>query len=83
MFDAGPSLAAVLVLGLGPAGQAPPPLLEPAPDPGAACVQQVLPSLYLGGRLEPCAEAPRVDPRRTPSPLPGPLDLLGHSASDE
>jgi hypothetical protein len=83
MFDGGPSLLAVLVLGLGPAEPALPPLLEPTPVPGEACVQQVLPSLYLGGRLEPCAVAPRVGPRPTPPPLPGPLGPLGHSASDE
>ena len=56
MFDAGPSLLAVLVLG--PAAPEPPPLLEPAPVPGEACVQQVLPSVYLGGPLEPCRVAP-------------------------
>jgi hypothetical protein len=83
MVDPGPSLLAVLVLGLGGGAPAPPALPEPAPVPGEACVQQVLPSLYLGGRLEPCAVAPRPEPRRTPPPLPGPLDLLGQSASDE
>lgn len=87
MFDAGPSLLAVLVLGLGPAAPEPPPLLEPAPVPGEACVQQVLPSVYLGGPLEPCRVAPPVDPRRGPSPLPGPQVLPlappGHYASDE
>jgi hypothetical protein len=78
MFDPGPSLLTALVLGLGPASPPPSQLLEPTPPPGEACVL-VVPSLYLGGRLEPCAAPQR--PAQPPRIVP--LDLLGHSASDE
>lgn len=80
MFDPGPSLLTALVLGLGPAPATPPgELVPPAPRPGEPCVL-VVPSLHLGGRLEPCAAPP---PRRPGPPPIVPLDLLGHSASDE
>ena len=79
MFDPGPSLLTALLLGLGPASPPPTELVEPQPRVGEACVLLV-PTLYLGGHLEPCVTpAPR---RTTPAPVL-PLDLLGHSARDE
>lgn len=79
MFDPGPSLLTALVLGLGPVPPPPGELVEPQPPPGEACVL-VVPSLYLGGRLEPCAAPPS---RRPDTPRIVPLDLPGHSARDE
>ncbi len=78
MFDPGPSLVTVLVLGLGPSGPPGQPVV-PEPPVGEACVLLV-PALYLGGRLEPCAAQP---PRPLAPPPVLPLRRPGHSASDE